>query len=97
MVVGLLRLELYLPGANSLKDKRQVVKSIVGKVESKYNVSISEVGHHDLWQRVTLGIAHVAEKGEQSRKVLDHIDRYIEAMDKAVISEREILLFSPEA
>lgn len=89
-------MELYLPAANSLKDKRQIVKSIIGKVESKYNVSISEVGNHELWQRVTIGIAHVAEKGEQTKKVLDHVDRYIENLDKAIVSERQLSLFSPE-
>lgn len=96
MVVGLLRLELYLPGASSLKEKRQVVKSIIGKVEGRYNVSISEVGNHELWQRVTIGIAHVAQKGEQTKKLLDGVDRYVEGLDKAVITEREILIFSPE-
>lgn len=89
-------MELYLPEANSLKEKRHAVKSIMGKVESKYNVSISEVGNHDLWQRVTIGIAHVSETGEQTKKVLDHIDRFVESLDKAIISEREFILFAPE-
>lgn len=96
MVVGLLKIELYLPESNSLKEKRHIVKSIIGKVENKYNVSISEVGNHDLWQRVTIGIAHVSETGEQTKKVLDHIDRYIESLGKAITSEREIFLFAPE-
>lgn len=96
MVVGLLRMELYLPAANSLKEKRQIVKSIMGKVENKYNVSISEVDHHDLWQRVTIGIAHVSETGEQTKKVLDHIDRFVESLDKAIVSERELSIFAPE-
>ena len=96
MVVGLLRLELYLPEASSLKEKRQVVKSIIGKVENRYNVSISEVGNHELRQRVTIGIAHVAQKGEQTKKLLDGVERYVESLDKAVISERELLIFAPE-
>ncbi len=96
MVVGLLRLELFIPGSNSLKEKRHIVKSIIGKVEGKYNVSISEVDNHDLWQRVTIGIAHVSETGEQTKKVLDHIDRFVESLDKAIISEREFTLFVPE-
>jgi len=96
MVVGLLKLELFIPAATSLKDKRQIVKSILGKVENKYNVSVSEVDNHDLWQRVTIGIAHVSETGNQTKKVLDHIDRYIENLDKAIISERDFFFFSPE-
>ncbi len=96
MVVGLLKLELYLPEANSLKEKRHIVKSVMGKVENKYNVSISEVDNHDLWQRVTIGIAHVSETGEQTKKLLDHVDRFVENLDKAIISGREIFIFAPE-
>lgn len=96
MVVGLLEMELFLPGATSLKDKRQVVKSIIGKVDSKFNVSISEVGNQNLWQRATLGIAHVSETGEQTKKLLDHVDRFVESLGKAVISERKVVIFAPE-
>ncbi|HEY3374249.1 MAG TPA: DUF503 domain-containing protein [Candidatus Aquicultor sp.] len=96
MVVGLLEIELFLPNANSLKDKRQVVKSIIGKVDSKFNVSISEVDNHDLWQRATIGIAHVSMTGEQTKHLLDHVDRFIEGLDKAIVNNRKFTLFAPE-
>jgi uncharacterized protein YlxP (DUF503 family) len=96
MVVGLLKIDLFLPEASSLKDKRQIVKSIMGKVDSKFNVSVSEVENQDLWQRATIGISHVSETGEQTRRVLNHIDRFVESLDKGIISERQIYIFQPE-
>jgi hypothetical protein len=55
MVVGSLKIELCLPENRSLKGKRKVVKSMVGKVKSRFNVSIAEVGSNDKWQRIELG------------------------------------------
>jgi uncharacterized protein len=96
LVVGLLRIDLFLPETTSLKDKRQIVKSIIGKVENRFNVSISEVANQELWRRATIGIAHVAERAEQNEQLLNRIDRFIEALDKAIICERQLYLFTPE-
>ncbi len=68
MVVGVLRLVLYLPENCSLKGKRGVVRSIKRRVGNKFNVSIAECDDHDNWQRITLGIAQI---GNQR----DHVDR----------------------
>jgi hypothetical protein len=51
MVVGVLRLTLYLPENHSLKGKRQVLRAIKARVRDKFNVSIAESDHHDMWQR----------------------------------------------
>ena len=59
MVIGVCHLDLVLPEGSSLKGKRQVIKSIVTRVRDKFNVSISEVGGHDLWQRARVGICVV--------------------------------------
>lgn len=53
------RVELHLPHSTSLKDKRQIIQSIVARIRKRYSVSISEVKHHDLWQRSDLGFAAV--------------------------------------
>ena len=68
MVVGVLRLILYLPENHSLKGKRAVVRSIKSRVANKFNVSIAECDDHDSWQRVTLGIVQVGNDR-------DHVDR----------------------
>ena len=51
MVVGILRLTLYLPENHSLKGKRQVLRAIKARVRTKFNVSIAESDNHDMWQR----------------------------------------------
>jgi len=60
MVVGTAKLELYLPGTFSLKEKRFVLKSLKTKIQNKFNISIAEVDLHDKWQRACLGIACVS-------------------------------------
>jgi uncharacterized protein YlxP (DUF503 family) len=59
MVVALLSVELFLPGARSLKDKRMVLRRVKDRL-AKFNVAVSEVEHHDLWQRAGLGIVTIS-------------------------------------
>lgn len=70
------RLELELPFASSLKDKRQTIRSVKDRLRRK-NVSVVETNHHDLWQRATVEIALAAvsrgaaeEKREEIRRML---------------------------
>lgn len=78
MVVGLLSVELFIPGALSLKDKRMVLRRIKDRVR-KFNVSIAEVEHHDLWQRAGLAVVTVstdeAHAGRELAAVADEIER----------------------
>ena len=59
MVIGLLTLDLHFPGARSLKDKRQALRSLEARVRNRFNVSIAEVEHQDLWQRARLAVVSV--------------------------------------
>ena len=59
MVIGLLTLDLHFPGARSLKDKRQVMRGLVGRIRKRFNVSVTEVEHQDLWQRARLAVVSV--------------------------------------
>lgn len=63
MVVGVLRLDLHLHGPENLKEKRSVVKRLLGRCRERFPVSCAEVEYHDLWQRTMLGFA-VVEHGE---------------------------------
>ncbi|MDR3349628.1 MAG: DUF503 domain-containing protein [Acidaminococcales bacterium] len=49
--------ELFLPAANSLKDKRQIVKSAVEKIRARTRASAAETDFHDLWRRAAVGMA----------------------------------------
>jgi hypothetical protein len=59
VVIGLLTLELHFPGARSLKDKRQALRSLEQRIRNRFNVSIAEVEHQDLWQRARLAVVSV--------------------------------------
>lgn len=78
MVVGLLSVELYIPYAQSLKDKRMVLRSIKDRLK-KFNVAVAEVEHQDVWQRAGLGIVAISTTTEhvdqELAKVTDEIDR----------------------
>ncbi len=57
MVVGICTIELHLPENQSLKGKRQIVNSLKGRLKNRFNISIAEIDHLDVWQRATLGVA----------------------------------------
>ena len=59
MIVGLLTLDLHFPGARSLKDKRQALRSLEAKLRNRFNVAVAEVEHQDLWQRARLAVVSV--------------------------------------
>ena len=60
MVVGLLTMELHFPQAQSLKDKRKILKGLILRTRKKYNVSFSEISYQDKWQRSMLAVVCVA-------------------------------------
>ncbi|MFN3921214.1 MAG: DUF503 domain-containing protein [Caldimicrobium sp.] len=62
MVVGIIKLELFIPEPNSLKAKRQILHSLIQKIESKFKrISLAEVDGHDLWQNAVIGISLVGK------------------------------------
>ena len=81
MPVGLLTLELYIPDAQSLKDKRQVLRSLKDKLRRDFNVAVTELEHHDTWQRSVVGIVTISNEEKHLRevlqKVLDEADRIL--------------------
>jgi uncharacterized protein YlxP (DUF503 family) len=98
MFIGVGRFELFIPASGSLKDKRQVLRSVSQVVRKKFNVSIAEVDHQDLWQRAAFGISCVAESGGHCRKVLQEVEKTISkvAIDGAEIVDRTVDVFALE-
>lgn len=78
MMVGMCKITLRLPENQTLKGKRQVVRSIISTVRNKFNVSISEVEDNSLWQLVTLGIACVSNDSRHANEVLSRVVDYIQ-------------------
>lgn len=81
MPVGLLTLEIHIPGARSLKDKRQVIRSLKDRLRAQFNVAVAELDHQELWQRSLVGVVSLsgdAQHLEQSlRTVADAAERLL--------------------
>lgn len=77
MNVGVCRIRLRLPENLSLKGKRRVLKSIVSRVENKFNVSVADVDDHDVWQVATLGIGFVSNDQRYTNEVLSKVADFI--------------------
>src|SRR6059058_3516521 len=94
MVVGVLRLTLYIHGAASLKDKRQVLRKVVDRLRSRFNVSVAEVADNDIWQRAVIGICAVANDHSFVNEVLDKCARDAGGIADIVKREMEIETYS---
>ena len=70
VVIALLTLDIHLPHAQSLKDKRMVIRRLKDRLRSKFNVAVSEVDHQDLWQRAQLSVVTVGPDEGFLQKVL---------------------------
>ena len=77
MHVGVCRIKVRLPENLSLKGKRQVLKSIISRVGSKFNVSVAEVDDNDLWQLATLGISCVSNDKRHVDEILSKVVNFI--------------------
>jgi uncharacterized protein YlxP (DUF503 family) len=85
MVIGVVTWQLSIPGCRSLKEKRMVVKSIKDRLRSRFNISVAETDHHDVWTRAELTVAVVARDRGFADSVLDRVDRFVESDGRAVI------------
>lgn len=85
MFAAVLRLDLRIRDVHSLKEKRHVVKGIVGHLTRTYSVAVSEVDHQDLWNRATLGVAAVAPQAS-------HLDRILHTVENHVRDRRDVEL-----
>jgi uncharacterized protein len=90
MVVGVGVIELMVHNSSSLKAKRHVIKSILGRVRSKFDLSIAEVGDQDKWQRATLAFAVVSNDGGHAHAMLETITNYVERLYLAEVVDTRI-------
>ncbi|MCF6239261.1 MAG: DUF503 domain-containing protein [Candidatus Marinimicrobia bacterium] len=95
MELGLLQLELHLPVAQSLKQKRRVVKSLKDRLQTRFNVSVAEVGYLDKWQRSSLAIAMVSTDRRYLEASFEKISAFVdqELLGSAFITARQLEFF----
>ena len=85
-----LEVEIRIPNSQSLKDRRQVVRSVVTVVRERFHVSVAEVGGQDTWQRATLGFAVVASDGRIAQQTIDDIERYLWSRPEIEVLDRSL-------
>jgi uncharacterized protein len=76
--VALGLVELHLPDVGSLKDKRHVLKGLKERVRARFEVSVAEVDHQDVWQRATLAVAYVSADARHANTVISKAMDFIE-------------------
>jgi hypothetical protein len=93
MVIGLLTVELHVPGARSLKDKRVVLRRIKDRLQ-KFNVAVSEVGYHDLWQRAALAVVTVSTGKPHADRELAAVTNEIDRIEPGLVTSTSVEFFT---
>ncbi len=90
MHIGVLTLYLSIEGADSLKDKRQAVRSLIAHIRNKFNVSAAEVDDLDIWRRATVGVAVVSNEAKFANQVLSKVVDHVESDPRVVLDDYSI-------
>lgn len=88
--IGLLTVSLFIPAAQSLKDKRRVLKSLKDRIRAGHNVSVSELDYHDKWQRAVLGVCSLGTEKSHLESCLGGILNLIGDVNELEIAEHRI-------
>jgi uncharacterized protein len=89
MIVALLSLELHIAAARSLKDKRMVLRGVKDRLR-RFNVSVAELEHQDLWQRAGLGIVTIAISEALAERELQGVVDEIERVEPGAVARSEV-------
>jgi len=90
MIVGVAVIEIHVHDSQSLKAKRGVVRSITGRLRSKFNVSVGEVGGQGTWQRATIGLSMTGSDEVAVRRALQKAVAFVEEMHLAQVIDTDL-------
>lgn len=85
MIIGILTLELQIPASQSLKQKRQTMRSLSTRLRNNYNISVAQVDHLDSWQLATLGVVAVSGDRRYVQGLLQHVVDYVQSQPGLVL------------
>jgi hypothetical protein len=83
MPVGVLTLEIQIPYAHSLKEKRAVLRKMRDRLRARFNVAVAELDHQDVWQRATLGVVSISD----SQVLLESVFRQVLAESEKILGD----------
>lgn len=93
MVIGALEVNLLIGGAQSLKDKRMVLRSLKDRIRRTFNVSVAEVADNDKWQSAVLGIVTVSSERAHANEVLSKVVNFVEEDGEARLENFRMMFF----
>ena len=93
MFIGVCTIELHIPESGSLKTKRHSLKSLKDRIRSKFNVSVAEVDHNDLWQKASLAVAAVSNDKAHLNQTLDHVLNMVRSVPEVSLLDYHIEIF----
>jgi uncharacterized protein len=96
MFVALQRFDLRIRDSHSLKQKRHVVKALTAALRQRFNVSVAEVDHQDLWQRASIAIAVAGAQEYHLRKVVGEIERFVDTWPAVEVLQVDVTVHAPE-
>ncbi len=94
MLVGVMQVHMHMSGLGSLKDKRSIVKGLIGRLQSRFNVSVSEVEHQDSKMTAVIGLAVVSNDARFIDQQLDAILNFMRNDGRFYLGEVEREVFS---
>ncbi|MCZ7683094.1 MAG: DUF503 domain-containing protein [Sandaracinaceae bacterium] len=90
MVIGTCRLVLSLPGNDSLKGKRRVIRRIVDRLRHRFNVAVAEVGDLDAHRSAVLGLAVVSNDARHANSMIDTLVSAVAGASEALVVDRRM-------
>lgn len=93
MVIGLCRVDLYLPHSTSLKGKRGILKGLLGKIRNRFNVSVSEIDLQDEWKRAEIGIVAISNERSYIDSLLSKLIPYLERQEEVQLIDYRTEIF----
>jgi uncharacterized protein YlxP (DUF503 family) len=87
MVVGIMRLEINLPGSFCLKDKRRILNSLRDRIHAQFRAAVAETGHQEIWNAAEVGVAVVSNERRHAAEMLDAIRIRCEARTDIVVED----------
>jgi len=96
LIVGLLTVQIHLHGMGSLKDKRRIVKSLIGRLKSRFNFSVAEVAAQDSKAQAVIGMAVVSNETVFINKQLDKVADFVKGDGRFYVGQIGREIFSSE-
>ncbi len=93
MAVAVLTLRLSLATAHSLKDKRRIVKSLKERLRQRFNASVAEMDHQDIWQSATIGVSVISPDGQFAQAVVSKVVDFVRSDPRFTLVDYETETF----